>query len=98
MISQFVHDLLQNIDQLKIEANRGDIAARAKAELYGMMMLLYQANIKVYGPERGEYQCAKETRVRLGNNCQGNVERVGNSQSGRQITNSKTLSTKILCQ
>jgi hypothetical protein len=50
-IHQFAQQLLQNMEQLKEAAGKGDRTARAKVELFGMVMLLHEANIKAYGPE-----------------------------------------------
>ncbi|MDO8990192.1 MAG: hypothetical protein Q7U91_11245 [Sideroxyarcus sp.] len=50
-VRQFVQEMLQNMDQLKVAGRKGDSTARAKVELFGMTMLLHQANSKVYGAE-----------------------------------------------
>jgi hypothetical protein len=50
-VRQFVHEMLQNMEQLKEAASKGDHTARAKVELFGMVMLMHEANIKAYGPE-----------------------------------------------
>jgi hypothetical protein len=50
-VHQFVHEMLQNMVLLKDAASRGDRTARAKTELYGMVLMLHDANTKVYGSE-----------------------------------------------
>jgi hypothetical protein len=50
-VRQFVHEMLQNMDQLKIAGSSGDRTARTKVELFGMTMLMHEANIKAYGAE-----------------------------------------------
>jgi hypothetical protein len=47
----FVHEMLQNMEQLKEAAGNGDRTARAKTELFSMVMMLHEANTKAYGPE-----------------------------------------------
>lgn len=47
---QFAHEVLQNMAMLKDAAARGDSQARAKVELFGMVMMLHEANIKAFGP------------------------------------------------
>lgn len=47
----FVHEILQNMEQLKEAASKGDRDARAKTELFSMVMMLHDANTKVYGSE-----------------------------------------------
>jgi hypothetical protein len=51
LVRQFAHEMLQNMEQLKDAANHGDRTARAKVEMYGMVLLLHDANTKVYGLE-----------------------------------------------
>jgi hypothetical protein len=50
-VRQFVQQMLQNMEQLKEAASQGDRTARAKVEMFGMVMLLHEANLKAYGPE-----------------------------------------------
>jgi hypothetical protein len=50
-VRQFVHELLQNMKQLKDAASKGDRTAGAKVELYGMVLMLHAANSKAFGPE-----------------------------------------------
>jgi hypothetical protein len=50
-VHQFAREMLQNMEQLKDVASKGDRSARAKVELFGMVMLMHKANIKAYGPE-----------------------------------------------
>jgi hypothetical protein len=50
-VRQFVHEVLQNMEQLKLAASNRDTTARAKVELYGMTMMLHQANLKAYGAD-----------------------------------------------
>ena len=50
-VRQFVHEMLQNMEQLKQAANNSDRTARAKVELYGMVLMLHDVNSKVFGPE-----------------------------------------------
>jgi hypothetical protein len=50
-VRQFVHDMLQNMAQLKAAANNSDRTARAKVELYGMVLMLHDVNSKAFGPE-----------------------------------------------
>lgn len=50
-VRQFVHDMLQNMKPLKEAANNSDQTARAKVELYGMVLMLHDLNSKVFGPD-----------------------------------------------
>jgi hypothetical protein len=50
-VHQFVHEVLQNMEQLKEAASKGDRTARVKTEMYGMVLMLHDANTKAYGPE-----------------------------------------------
>lgn len=50
-VHQFARDLLQNLERLKKSANKGDRSASARVELFGMVMLLHEVNIKTYGSE-----------------------------------------------
>jgi hypothetical protein len=50
-VRQFVHEMLQNMEQLKEAASNGDRSARVRTELFGMVMMLHDANTKAYGPE-----------------------------------------------
>jgi hypothetical protein len=50
-VHQFVHEMLQNMDQLKEAGSKGDRTARAKVELFGMTVMLHEANSKAYGAE-----------------------------------------------
>jgi hypothetical protein len=50
-VHQFVHELLQNMEQLKEAGSKGDRTARAKVELFGMTVMLHEANSKAYGVE-----------------------------------------------
>jgi hypothetical protein len=50
-VRQFVHDMLQNMAQLKEAANNSDRTARAKVELYGMVLMLHDINSKAFGPD-----------------------------------------------
>ncbi|MBI4807911.1 MAG: hypothetical protein HY799_03025 [Nitrosomonadales bacterium] len=45
----FAHEMLQNMEQLKDAANKGDRSARAKVELFGMVLMMHQANSKAFG-------------------------------------------------
>ncbi|MFH0935083.1 MAG: hypothetical protein V1879_07750 [Pseudomonadota bacterium] len=45
----FAHEVLQNIERLKDAAKHGDREARAKVELFSMVMMLHEANIKAFG-------------------------------------------------
>ncbi len=49
-VRQFVHDMLQNMELLKEAANNSDRTARAKVELYGMVLMLHAVNSKAFGP------------------------------------------------
>lgn len=49
-VHQFAHEVLQNMEQLKSASTQGDRTARAKVELFGMTMMMHQANIKAFGP------------------------------------------------
>jgi hypothetical protein len=49
-VHQFAHEVLQNMEQLKTASSQGDRTARAKVELFGMTMMMHQANIKAFGP------------------------------------------------
>jgi len=50
-VRQFVHEMLQNMEQLKQAASNSDRTARAKVELYGMVLMLHDVNSKVFGPD-----------------------------------------------
>jgi hypothetical protein len=50
-VRQFIHEMLQNMEQLKEAANHSDRTARAKVELYGMVLMLHDVNSKIFGPE-----------------------------------------------
>jgi hypothetical protein len=50
-VRPFVHEILQNMEQLKDAANKNDRTARAKVELYGMVLMLHEVNSKAFGPE-----------------------------------------------
>jgi len=50
-VHQFVHELLQNMEQLKDAGSKGDRTARAKVELFGMTVMMHEANSKAYGVE-----------------------------------------------
>lgn len=49
-VHMFAHEMLQNMEQLKDEANKGDRTAGAKVELFSMVLMLHEANTKAYGP------------------------------------------------
>lgn len=46
----FAHELMHNMEQLKLAGAKGDSTARAKVELFSMVLMLHAANNKVYGP------------------------------------------------
>lgn len=46
----FAHELMHNMEQLKLAADKGDRTARAKVELFSMVLMLHSANNKAYGP------------------------------------------------
>lgn len=46
----FAHELMHNMEQLKLAAGNGDNTARAKVELFSMVLMLHAANNKAYGP------------------------------------------------
>lgn len=48
-VKRFTHDMLQNMDALKEAAHHGDRTARAKVEIFGMVLMLHDANIKAFG-------------------------------------------------
>jgi hypothetical protein len=54
--------MLQNMEQLKDAANQGDRTARAKVEMYGMVLMLHEANTKAYGLEYMTHISALATR------------------------------------
>ncbi|MBI5006641.1 MAG: hypothetical protein HZB95_05885 [Nitrosomonadales bacterium] len=47
----FAHEMLQNMEHLKDAAGKGDRSARAKVELFGMVLMLHQANTKALGTD-----------------------------------------------
>lgn len=47
----FAHELMHGMDKLKREAAAGDATAQLKQEIYSMVMMLHDANLKVFGPE-----------------------------------------------
>jgi hypothetical protein len=47
----FAHEILQNMEQLKAAASKGDRSARARVELFGMVMMMHEVNVKTYGPD-----------------------------------------------
>lgn len=50
-VRQFAREMLQGVETFKEAANKGDRTARAKVELYGMVLMLHDVNSKVFGPE-----------------------------------------------
>jgi len=50
-VRQYVQEMLHNMAPVKEAAKQGDRTAMAKVELYGMVMMLHQANIKAFGPD-----------------------------------------------
>ncbi|WP_283742612.1 hypothetical protein [Sideroxydans sp. CL21] len=50
-VHQFIGEMLQNMERLKEAAGKGDRTARAKVELFGMVVLMHRANVKAFGPE-----------------------------------------------
>lgn len=50
-VRQFVHEMLRNMEQLKQAASNSDRTARAKVELYGMVLMLHDVNSKIFGPD-----------------------------------------------
>ncbi|HLP98208.1 MAG TPA: hypothetical protein VK149_07165 [Sideroxyarcus sp.] len=49
-VHQFAHEMMQNMEQLKDAANKGDRTARAKVELFSMIVMMHDANNKAFGP------------------------------------------------
>jgi len=49
-VHMFAHEMLQSMEQLKDEANKGNRTARAKVELFSMVLMLHEANTKALGP------------------------------------------------
>lgn len=47
----FIHDLLQNLELLKIAAATGDVLARTKLELYGLAMLMHKSQREELGED-----------------------------------------------
>ncbi len=47
----YVREMLQNMEQLKDAADKGDYTARAKIELFSMVVMLHEANAKAYGAD-----------------------------------------------
>jgi hypothetical protein len=43
------HELMQEMARLKREAAAGDAAAQLKLEIYSMVMMLHDANLKAFG-------------------------------------------------
>jgi len=39
-----VHNMFSSIEQLKLKATHGDMSARIKVEIYGLLFLLHEAN------------------------------------------------------
>lgn len=50
-VHQFAHEMLRDIEQLKAAGNKGDRTAMAKVELFGMAIMMHEANMKAFGPE-----------------------------------------------
>lgn len=48
-VHQFAREMLQNMEQLKVAGSKGDRTARAKVELFGMVVMMHEANIKAFG-------------------------------------------------
>lgn len=46
----YAHEVLQNMEQLKVAASHGDRVAKVKTKLYGLALLMHEANIKAFGP------------------------------------------------
>lgn len=45
----FAHEMLQDMERLKDAADKGDPTARAKVELFSMVLMLHEANTKALG-------------------------------------------------
>ena len=45
----YAHEVMQNMEQLKAAASKGDREAKIKTELYGLALLMHDANIKAFG-------------------------------------------------
>ncbi len=50
-VHQFAHEMLRDIEQLKAAGSKGDRTAMAKVELFGMAVMMHEANMKAFGPE-----------------------------------------------
>jgi len=48
-VHQYAREMLQNMEQLKVAERKGDRTARAKVELFGMALMMHEANIKAFG-------------------------------------------------
>lgn len=46
---QFAREMLHDMEQLKEAERKGDRTARAKVELFGMVVMMHEANIKAFG-------------------------------------------------
>lgn len=46
----YAREMMQNMEQLKTAASHGDRVAKVKTELYGLALLMHEANIKAFGP------------------------------------------------
>lgn len=49
-VHQFAHEMMQSMEQLKDAAGKGDSTARAKVELFSMLVMMHEANTRAYGP------------------------------------------------
>lgn len=50
-VQQFAREMLQNMEQLKAAVSKGDRGAKTKVELFGMTLMMHQANTKAFGPD-----------------------------------------------
>lgn len=50
-VQQFAREMLQNMEQLKDAVSKGDRIAKSKVELFGMTVMMHQANTKAFGPD-----------------------------------------------
>lgn len=48
-VHRFARDMLQNITQIKLAAERGDHTARIQVDLFGLAMLMHRTSMEMFG-------------------------------------------------
>lgn len=48
-VHRFAQDMLQNMEQIKLAAERGDHVARIQVDLFGLAMLMHRTSMEMFG-------------------------------------------------